>query len=163
VLKRNKVCIHCGKEYVNKNYRKTRKYCSLKCYYTTDAYKERQSKGGKYRLGKTHTWGDKISQAKLGKPRSDMLGSKNPWWRGGVKVYRCLTSLKYKIWRRKVFKRDNYTCQHCGACNGNGKTVELNAHHILPWKLYPKKRYVISNGLTLCRKCHLKVHSKYGR
>ena len=62
---------------------------------------------------------------------------------------------KYKEWRKAVFERDRYTCQHCFEKGGN-----LNAHHIKTFKDYIELRYEVSNGLTLCLECHRKVHKK---
>ncbi len=59
---------------------------------------------------------------------------------------------QYKHWRRQVFKRDNYTCQHCGA------TTNLQSHHIKPMCEYPILAYMPSNGLTLCTDCHAIAH-----
>jgi 5-methylcytosine-specific restriction endonuclease McrA len=76
--------------------------------------------------------------------------------KGTKTVYRkCthLTTPKYNKWRKHVFKRDDYTCQKCGIRGGY-----LEAHHIHMWIKYPKERYWIKNGLTLCLKCHRKVH-----
>lgn len=63
-------------------------------------------------------------------------------------------SYKYKSWRRKVFRRDGYICQSCGMKSGQGKSVKLNAHHLKSWAKYPKLRYSVSNGITLCEFCH---------
>lgn len=62
---------------------------------------------------------------------------------------------KYKNWRDEVFKRDNFTCQKCGQVGG-----VLNAHHIKPFSKYKKLRYEVSNGITLCYKCHLVEHKR---
>lgn len=59
---------------------------------------------------------------------------------------------KYKVWRLAVFKRDGFKCQSCGKAN------DLQAHHIRHWKDDIPNRYNIDNGITLCRKCHLKAH-----
>ena len=59
---------------------------------------------------------------------------------------------KYKVWRLAVFKRDGFKCQSCGNAN------DLQAHHIRHWKDDIPNRYNIDNGITLCRKCHLKAH-----
>ena len=64
---------------------------------------------------------------------------------------------KYKIWHQKVFKRDNYTCQCCGQYSGN-----LEAHHVYSYHSHKKLRYVTSNGVTLCKRCHKEFHSIYG-
>lgn len=34
--------------------------------------------------------------------------------------------------------------------------IRLEAHHIKSWKNYPKLRYKVSNGKTLCYECHHK-------
>jgi hypothetical protein len=61
----------------------------------------------------------------------------------------------YITWRNTVFERDNYTCQDCGQRGG-----ELNAHHLQGFKKFPKLRYELSNGITLCKKCHKKRHKR---
>ncbi len=71
------------------------------------------------------------------------------------RVKRSLNSMKYKIWRMKVFKRDAFTCQWCFK-----RGVRLEAHHIKPWASYPKSRFVIKNGLTLCVPCHNKTKGR---
>lgn len=63
-------------------------------------------------------------------------------------------TIEYKQWRDKVFKRDKYTCQHCG------KRGRLNAHHIKSYKDYPKLRTKLSNGITLCKQCHIEEHKR---
>lgn len=62
---------------------------------------------------------------------------------------------EYKKWRKSVFERDKYTCKKCGQVGGT-----LNAHHIKSYKNYPKLRYSLKNGLTLCEKCHREAHRK---
>ena len=64
-------------------------------------------------------------------------------------------SAEMHYWRRKVFYRDNYTCQHCGQRGGT-----LHAHHVYSFSQYPKLRVDVNNGLTLCKPCHNKVHTK---
>jgi hypothetical protein len=58
---------------------------------------------------------------------------------------------EYKAWRQAVFKKDGYRCSTCGA------TGYLEAHHVLSWAKHPDQRYVVSNGITLCRPCHGQV------
>lgn len=63
---------------------------------------------------------------------------------------------EYADWRKRVFKRDNYTCIWCKQKGG-----KLNADHIIPWVLSEDLRYKISNGRTLCIDCHKKTDT-YG-
>lgn len=60
---------------------------------------------------------------------------------------------KSSRWRRKVFERDNYTCQKCFIKGGI-----LQAHHIKPWAKYPELRHELSNGITVCKKCHVRAN-----
>jgi len=100
-------------------------------------------------------------------------GKDNHFWKGGVTAenknfIKAVKNLReYQEWRRKIFERDNYTCQICKKKGG-----ELNADH------YPKtfasimkenniKTILeainctdlkdINNGRTLCVDCHRKT------
>jgi 5-methylcytosine-specific restriction endonuclease McrA len=53
-----------------------------------------------------------------------------------------------KIEAKKVFQRDNYKCNYCGA------TTNLTVDHIIP--LSKKVDNSISNLQTLCLKCNQK-------
>ena len=81
-------------------------------------------------------------------------GDKSHNWRGGRSKIRdrIYHSLEYRVWREAVFERDNYTCQHC-----NKKHGYLQPHHIKSFSEYPKLLFIVSNGLTLCLKCHRKT------
>ena len=137
--------------------------------------------------GRKHTWGDKISKSLRGRIISESSRRKvskktkgrpawnkgltklndkrmrntgkvkeNHWnWKGGISSKNILErqSSKYKQWRRRVFKRDNYTCQMCSVRGG-----KLNAHHIKGFAEDKLLRYNMRNGITLCVKCHKKVH-----
>lgn len=104
-------------------------------------------------------------------------------WKGGIPSLsgsiRCLPEMVE--WKKSVFKRDNYTCQKCNITN-----IRLNAHHKKPFievfyeflRVYSNFSptedkeimirisysyapfWDISNGLTLCEKCHRKVHKE---
>ena len=69
------------------------------------------------------------------------------------KIWRRRT--EYKKWRESVYKRDEYTCQECGKKGGI-----LNPHHIKEFSKYKELRFDINNGITLCIKCHKKIHRK---
>jgi hypothetical protein len=104
-------------------------------------------------------------------PRPDMRGKK-PWnygkkfpeksgpnshlWRGGTTQSRMKiqSSYEYRMWRRAIFERDNFTCQHCFNRGG-----DKHAHHIKSFKDFPELTFNIDNGLTLCIPCHKKTDS----
>lgn len=65
---------------------------------------------------------------------------------------------RYKMWRTKIFKKDDYCCKKCIT-----RGCRLNAHHIKNWAKDVKSRYKVSNGITFCEKCHNAFHSKYGK
>lgn len=64
----------------------------------------------------------------------------------------------YYEWRKKVYERDEYTCQCCNDDKGGN----LVAHHILNYSEHEKLRTVVSNGITLCTNCHKDFHDTYG-
>lgn len=51
-------------------------------------------------------------------------------------------------WKNEVKKRDKYTCRRCGF------DKNLEVHHILPQKEFPKYMDNSHNGITLCGNCH---------
>lgn len=128
----------------------------------------RKSKQGKPNLkwlGRHHSeeTKQKISKIKKGKPLLKIRGSNHWLWKGGNSSERkkIITSLEYTKWRRSVFERDDYTCVWCGARNGNGKYIALQADHIKPFCDYPDLRFNLDNGRTLCVPCHRKTDT-YG-
>lgn len=70
---------------------------------------------------------------------------------GGVSTEEMLlrASPEYIQWRTAVYKRDNYTCQHCGVKGGR-----LEAHHIKSFAEYPELRFDVGNGITLHKSYH---------
>ena len=60
-------------------------------------------------------------------------------------------SLEYKEWMTIIKERDNYICQICGTCTG-----PIHANHIKKFSDYPKLRFELTNGITICKKCHEK-------
>ena len=118
----------------------------------SDEHRDNLSKSHK---GNRHT---KETKQKMSLSRS---GDKNINWKGGItpKVEKVRKSIEYRLWREAVFARDNWTCQMCGK---RGNRI-LNAHHIKSFSDYPELRTSIENGITLCKKCHIKIHKKRGR
>lgn len=66
--------------------------------------------------------------------------------------------VEYYEWRRQVFSRDEYTCVYCGDNMGGN----LIAHHKDGYGWCKKRRTDVSNGVTLCEKCHKSFHQLYG-
>lgn len=58
--------------------------------------------------------------------------------------------------RRRVYKRDKYTCQNCGARGGSNGNAELHAHHIVPKS--KGGSHDLDNLKTLCSHCHNTIH-----
>lgn len=97
----------------------------------------------------------RISETRL--KNGSARGSKNPNWRGGIQTdwEKLKNSNEYKLWRKAVYERDNYTCR---ACNSTKKRLE--AHHILPRCNFKHLTFAIDNGITLCLDCHKKTYFK---
>ena len=76
---------------------------------------------------------------------------------------------EYEAWKRSVFIRDRFQCQHCG--KRNGRKVIIEAHHLkelsvlvvglssVEEALKTSLIWDISNGQTLCHSCHEKTES----
>ena len=132
-------------------------------HHISDKQKEINSlrqKGNKNMLGKKHT--DKTKE-KMSKNRAGKnIGKQHHLWKGGIsKGYKTgYYSRAYKDWRTKVFTRDKYICQQCGV-SGNKKY--LTAHHIKSFANYPKLRFDVNNGKTLCEDCHKLTDNYKGR
>jgi hypothetical protein len=130
---------------------------------------------GKWMIGKTvpevtrekisrnnaRIWKGKIPPCSIGQkgmPKLNQRGDKHWNWQGGLTSNneKIRKSLEYKIWRRAVYERDNYTCVMCNERGG-----KLQADHIKPFSLYPELRLAIDNGRTVCGDCHKKTDT-YG-
>lgn len=100
-----------------------------------------------------------------------MRGAENPAWKGGVTPFyeKIRHSFMYDLWRKKVFVRDNYTCQNCDRRGGN-----LEVHHLKSFfKIITEYNikniesayncevlWNINNGITFCQNCHAKIDSQ---
>lgn len=62
-----------------------------------------------------------------------------------------------KDWRNAVFVRDGYMCKICGE-----NTRTLAAHHLDAFEIFPKKRFDVDNGVTLCGVHHTQFHRLFG-
>jgi 5-methylcytosine-specific restriction endonuclease McrA len=87
-------------------------------------------------------------------------GAKSYLWQGGKTTINRLVrkGIEAREWRKAVFTRDGYRCFGCGTQSG-----PFNGHHIYPWAHFPRLRFVIENGITLCVFCHDLIPRTLGR
>lgn len=114
--------------------------------------------GSKLWVGRKHS---EETKAKISKNKIGIYKGEKHWnWQGGITPINSAIrqSTEYKLWRKTVFERDNYTCIWCGDDKGGN----LEADHIKPFSLFPELRFAIDNGRTLCVPCH-KTTETYGR
>jgi hypothetical protein len=87
-------------------------------------------------------------------------GELNHLWTGGSgRKLNDRNQVGIVYWKNSVKRRDKFTCQMCGVsglveCKCCGSKPTLHAHHIKSWKDHPELRFDVSNGITLCDKCH---------
>jgi hypothetical protein len=177
-------CSYCGKDFID-NKHKNIKYCSRKCSSKSQVNKEIKSSTRNkisqalMKYYKTNT----VSMKTRIKISNSLKGKKSYLWKDGrypiVMVIRDV--MKYKLWRKEVFERDNYTCYECGKMG-----VYLVAHHIKSFSKimddFLKKHSTLSpikdrdvlidlankydpfwdidNGVTYCKNCHAKIEAK---
>lgn len=99
----------------------------------------------------------KILQTKLVN-NSIAKGATHYKWKGG-RAWERFKDPEYIAWRTSVLERDKYICQSCQRqCRKYEKG--LAAHHIKPYAEAPEFRFELSNGITLCRNCHMTLHGK---
>ena len=86
--------------------------------------------------------------------KGERMGLLHHNWKGGVSNInsKIRHSVEYKLWRKSVFERDDYTCIWCRQRGGI-----IHADHIKPFAFFPELRFAIDNGRTLCFKCHKKT------
>lgn len=91
---------------------------------------------------------------------SSFVGDMNPNWNPSLTDDERAIKRQwagYAKWRRLVLKRDDHTCQRCGA-----RDCEHAAHHIENYADNPELRTSVENGATLCVACHIGFHRAYG-
>ena len=123
------------------------------------------------------------SRLKKSKSQKKYRGSLSPSWKGGVcNVSEMIRGRLYSAWKKYIFQRDDYTCRLCG-----DRGRKLVAHHVRTFaeirdaviQQYPHlntrkhtdmdklaelviEAHELSDGITLCQKCHKKHHLENG-
>lgn len=147
---------------------------------------EHRSPSTQFKKGLVHSehWKEKMLGKvpwNKGKRFTQITGEKHFAWKGGVTGIRLkIRNLpEYKDWRLRIFKRDSFTCVHCGVASIDKKPgcAQLNADHYpitfasiidefnissIEEAMNCKILWDISNGRTLCYMCHLKTDT-WGR
>jgi 5-methylcytosine-specific restriction endonuclease McrA len=135
-----RICKICKKEKELEKFRKRIIWFSHTC---------KECYTAQYRTGKPNLGKFIKGQVSWNKGKKDCPRRDKPRY---VKKGRELKSLyaKRSIWSRDVKTRDGYKCLECGS------EKNIQAHHIIPWKECEEKRFDMTNGKTLCSKCHMK-------
>lgn len=195
----SKDCIVCWKTYFKKvncsrkNWSKS-KFCWKQC--STVELKKMQSISSAKRKGIKLTEEQKANMPFLYKPwhkqsdrkylddwRAKWWTPRNKgkfwyqvhWWFIKTRLQASIrTSTKFLQRRKKVFERDNYTCQECNLkCKKWTWRVHLHAHHKIAFATLLQQHSIqsfgeaydckelreISNWITLCKDCHKKTDS----
>jgi len=123
----------------------------------------------------------KISECRikkgLGKGKNNSMygihrwAEKSPNWKGNITPLTIAIRMStiYKLWHKAVLHKDRWQCQDCGK---TGR--DLIAHHLKPFSQIMEENNIVSlgqairteelwdinNGITLCKQCHRKRHSK---
>lgn len=67
-------------------------------------------------------------------------------------------STRWKAKRIRILKRDEYLCREC---KRYGKSVAATTvHHVVPLEQRPDLKYSSDNLISLCNKCHDKMHDR---
>ena len=142
-----------------------RKGKKLPDYHRKALSKAKKGKPIKHLIEKREEIAKKISKALLGKPQPWQRGANHWNWQGGIVElnYQIRNSLKYKNWRRAIFKNDNFTCQICGERGGRlqadhqkkfAQILFENNITSLEGAFNCRELWNINNGRTLCKQCH---------
>lgn len=139
--------------------------------------KETKLKMSIARRGTNHPlWGKHHTKKTIKKMSLAKKGKKCYRWKGGITstTIKIRNSEKYQRWRQSVYIRDKFTCCKCGKVGG-----DLCAHHIKFFSELLEEAEIkspllslykaamiyqpiwnLDNGITMCKKCHKKLHKK---
>lgn len=148
-------CGYCGKTFTPLH--KNTKYCSDDCAKTSDKimsknrrkidrklYPEKDKLYRENNPEKVRKWIDNSNRRLFEKFKENFKETNI-----GLSEYQRLL----QGWGLRVKDRDKWACRKCGS------TGKVHAHHILPKSKYPEQSLTTSNGITLCRECHIGENS----
>jgi len=143
-----KNCLFCNKELSENQAKRGRKFCSQRCYWNS-------------KVGEKHSWGDKISKALKGKPKSpehiensrqaligrtrpEISEEKNCNWKGDDVGY---SALHDWVWK---YKGAPEKCEHCGRAQ-----ERVNGTSCVHWaNISGEYKRDLEDWIGLCRRCH---------
>jgi 5-methylcytosine-specific restriction endonuclease McrA len=146
------LCLKCQVPvYIQKSKLSIQKYCNA-CVKTIPVSNVVKNKISKTLQQKYKT--DDAFKAKVLAARNVKKGEEHWNWKGGVTslTQRTRTSEESHAWKLAVLHRDGYSCRMCGS------KENLQAHHINSWADFPEDRFILENGLTMCKPCHDTYH-----
>ena len=150
-----------------REYNKSRKYVPSGRLWLTG--EERWNwKHGKYGKGKGECIdckGEVILKSERCKSCSKS-GKLSSGWNGGITKTNHIirSSVKYTVWRKAVFEKDNYTCFICAVRGGDLEVdhyPEMFSRIVKKYNIKSMRKakgciqlWDVANGRTLCKKCH---------
>lgn len=141
-----------GKQYFKEHPMPTGPACH--CYGAKNNF---YGKRGKDHPGhKSHFSPEQLEQ-RYAKLRGPLNGNWNPNLTDEERAKKHRPHTENTNWRRRIFERDDFTCQITGERGG-----KLRAHHLYNYAEHPALRYVDSNGVTASEDLHRLFHRIYG-
>jgi thymidylate synthase (FAD) len=104
--------------------------------------------------GKRYRTGHRLSAAHRTAIARARAGERSNFWRGGVTPERALIGAWTTSRAARLHQLFDYTCQECKRRGGR-----LCAHHIVPVWLDARLATTEENLVTLCDRCHRRVHA----
>lgn len=115
--------------------------------------------------GKKKSLSHRLAMGASARASGIRAGEKNGNWKGGVSTgnARARSRASYYEWKTAVLTASGWKCSSCGVEHGAccpccGHITYLHAHHIESFADNEAKRYDPTNGIALCKKCHMKEH-----
>jgi NUMOD3 motif/HNH endonuclease len=165
-----RICTKCNKEKELEKFVKQQNYYRYKC---KDCWNKERRTGkpntGRFKKGVSSSPDTQFKKGATSlrkgiplteackKKISDARKGQRSWKKGlsgfprPTKRKKTRTGYYAKEWIKKVKERDGNKCVECSS------TYRVAAHHIKSWKDHPDLRFDVTNGITLCCRCHVKI------
>ena len=145
-------CISLGFEFLSNSYKNRKQIYEFRCLTDNQIHKS---------VFANILSGHGLSCCKSRKISSGQCGENNSQWNPRLSEKDRLKRKRHGWlndgWAKKVKNRDLGKCKICNSSN------RLNAHHLESYSNNMELRYVVDNGITLCRHHHVLFHRLYGK